>query len=459
MLKARMKYGAVSAKVHAMYGKRITEEEWHRLSECSSVTEVLSVLKSQSGWGAYTSELTQRMGDEQIKGAVRAKQYVDLEKLLSGQLDAHEETGGNMKKLKFYVCPECGNVITAVTDAGISCCGRKLQPMEAVKASDEEKRQQEVMGESTTFFKDGLKRLRKNPLAMGSIIVLVLLILVILLAPKIVPYGYADIVKGAQNLEPFQYSEAEQAQLDAGEKLFPHIFGTDELGRDYFIRVVYGARVSLGVGVFASLLVLIIGIIYGSVSGFCGGKVDMIMMRIVDIIYSLPDMLLIILLAVVLNEVLTPVIKGTVLSKLGVNMIALFIVFGLLYWVGMARLIRGQILTIKQNEYILAAKCIGTSSARTIRKHILPNCLSVIIITTALQIPSAIFTESYLSFIGLGVSAPMPSLGSLANTARGGLQSYPLRLIFPALTICIIVLTLNLIGDGLRDAFDPKLSK
>ena len=185
----------------------------------------------------------------------------------------------------------------------------------------------------------------------------------------------------------------------------------------------------------------------------------MVMMRIVDIIYSLPDMLLIILLAVVLNEVLTPVIKGTVLSKLGVNMIALFIVFGLLYWVGMARLIRGQILTIKQNEYILAAKCIGTSSARTIRKHILPNCLSVIIITTALQIPSAIFTESYLSFIGLGVSAPMPSLGSLANTARGGLQRYPLRLIFPALTICIIVLTLNLIGDGLRDAFDPKLSK
>lgn len=335
----------------------------------------------------------------------------------------------------------------------------KFDMKDFAKASDEEKRQQEVMGESTTFLKDGLKRLRKNPLAMGSIIVLVLLILVILLAPKIVPYGYADIVKGAQNLGPFQYSEAEQAQIDAGEKLFPHIFGTDELGRDYFIRVVYGARVSLGVGVFASLLVLIIGIIYGSVSGFCGGKVDMVMMRIVDIIYSLPDMLLIILLAVVLNEVLTPVIKGTVLSKLGVNMIALFIVFGLLYWVGMARLIRGQILTIKQNEYILAAKCIGASSARTIRKHILPNCLSVIIITTALQIPSAIFTESYLSFIGLGVSAPMPSLGSLANTARGGLQSYPLRLIFPALTICIIVLTLNLIGDGLRDAFDPKLSK
>ena len=335
----------------------------------------------------------------------------------------------------------------------------KFKMQDFTKATEDEKRQQEVMGESTTFLKDGFRRLRKNPLAMGSIVVLVLLILVILLAPKIVPYGYADIVKGAQNLGPFQYSDAEQAKIDAGEKVFPHIFGTDELGRDYFIRVVYGARVSLGVGVFASILVLLIGIIYGSVSGFCGGKVDMVMMRIVDIIYSLPDMLLIILLAVVLNEVLTPVIKGTVLSKLGVNMIALFIVFGCLYWVGMARLIRGQILTIKQNEYILAARCIGTSSARTICKHILPNCLSVIIITTALQIPSAIFTESYLSFIGLGVSAPMPSLGSLANTARGGLQSYPLRLIFPAITICLIVLALNLIGDGLRDAFDPKLSK
>ena len=323
----------------------------------------------------------------------------------------------------------------------------KFDMKDFAKASDEEKRQQEVMGESTTFFKDGLKRLRKNPLAMGSIIVLVLLILVILLAPKIVPYGYADIVKGAQNLGPFQYSDAEQAQIDAGEKLFPHIFGTDELGRDYFIRVVYGARVSLGVGVFASLLVLIIGIIYGSVSGFCGGKVD-----------SLPDMLLIILLAVVLNEVLTPVIKGTVLSKLGVNMIALFIVFGLLYWVSMARLIRGQILSIKNNEYVLAARCIGTKNARILRRHILPNCLSVIIITTALQVPSAIFTESYLSFLGLGVSAPLTSLGSLANDARAGMQSYPLRLVIPAIAICLIVLALNLLGDGLRDAFDSKLN-
>lgn len=326
-------------------------------------------------------------------------------------------------------------------------------------ATDEEKRQQEVMGESTTFFKDGMRRLRKNPLAMGAIVVLVLIVLIMLVAPMIVPYGYADIVKGASNLPPFGYSTKELAAIEAGEKVFPHIFGTDSLGRDYFIRVVFGTRVSLGVGLFASLLVLIIGLLYGSISGYLGGKVDLIMMRLVDIIYSLPDMLLIILLSVVLNETLGPAIEGTVLAKLGTNMLSLFIVFGLLYWVSMARLIRGQILTIKQNEYVLAAQCIGTSTPRIIRRHIIPNCLSVIIITTALQIPSAIFTESYLSFLGLGVSAPMPSLGSLANEARGGLQSYPSKLFFPAITICLIVLALNLLGDGLRDAFDPKLQR
>ena len=335
----------------------------------------------------------------------------------------------------------------------------KFSMQDFEKATDEEKKQQDVMGESTTFFKDGMRRLRKNPLAMGSIVILILLILTIIFAPHIVPYGYADIVKGSANLHPFEYSTSELAQIEKGESVFPHIFGTDSLGRDYFIRVVYGARVSLCVGIIASVLVLIIGMVYGSISGYLGGRVDLVMMRIVDIIYSLPDMLLIILLSVVLTETLSTAIKGTILAKLGTNMISLFIVFGLLYWVSMARLIRGQILTIKQNEYVLAARCIGTSTARTIRKHILPNCLSVIIITTALQIPSAIFTESYLSFVGLGVSAPMPSLGSLANEARAGMMTYPERLMFPAFTICLIVLALNLLGDGLRDAFDPKLSR
>lgn len=332
-------------------------------------------------------------------------------------------------------------------------------------ATEEEKRQQDVMSKSTTFFRDGMRKLFKNPLAVLSIVLLSIIIVVIVVAPMIVPYEYSEILsvngkrdKGAKNLAPFEYSEMEQQYIANGGERFPHIFGTDEQCRDYFIRVIYGTRVSLCVGFFASIIVLIIGVIYGSISGYIGGKVDLIMMRIVDIIYSLPDMLMVILLSVVLNEVL--VFKaGSTLAKLGTNMISLFIVFGLLYWVGMARLIRGQILSIKENDYILAAKVVGAKSSRIIRKHILPNCISVIIVSTALQIPSAIFTESYLSFIGLGVRAPMPSLGSLANAAREGLQSYPHKLVYPALMICLVVLSLNLLGDGLRDAFDPKLKR
>lgn len=333
------------------------------------------------------------------------------------------------------------------------------------KASEEEKAQQDVMSKSTTFFRDGMRKLFKNPLAVISIIILVAMLIVIIVAPLIVPYGYSEMLsidgkrdKTAKNLAPFTYSQNEIKYMEQGNERFPHIFGTDEQCRDYFIRVVYGARVSLAVGFFASIIVLIIGMLYGSISGYLGGRVDLIMMRVVDIIYSLPDMLMIILLAVILKEVLQfP--AGSFLASLGTNMVSLFIVFGALYWVGMARLIRGQILSIKENEYILASRAIGAKPGSIIRKHILPNCISVIIISTALQIPSAIFTESYLSFIGLGVQAPMPSLGSLANSAREGLQSYPYKLIFPALTICLIVLSLNLLGDGLRDAFDPKLKK
>ena len=246
--------------------------------------------------------------------------------------------------------------------------------------------------------------------------------------------------------------------MEEGGKVFPHIMGTDSMCRDYFIRVVEGTKISLVVGLFASILVLIIGVLFGSISGYSGGKVDLIMMRIVDIIYSLPDMLIIILLSVVLNETLAQS-NLKIVQSLGTNMISIFIVFGLLYWVGMARLVRGEILKIKSNEYVLAAKAVGASSSRIIRTHIIPNCISVIIITTALQIPSAIFTESFLSFVGMGVKAPMPSLGSLANSAREGLQSYPLQLVFPAVTIVLIVLAFNLLGDGLRDAFDPKLRR
>lgn len=333
-------------------------------------------------------------------------------------------------------------------------------------ATDEEKQQHETMRESTTFFRDGMRKLMKNPLAVASLIVLIILTLTIIIVPAIYPYSYSQMItvdgkrdKTAKNLAPFEYSKNELKAIENGEKIFPHIFGTDELCRDYFIRVVFGARVSLLVGLFASLIVLVIGLLYGSISGYFGGRVDLIMMRIVDIIYSLPDTLMVILLSVVLGQTIGPMIQGTVLASIGNNMISLFVVFGLLYWVGMARLVRGQILSIKNNEYVLAAKAMGAKPRRIIRKHILPNCMSVIIISVALQIPSAIFTESFLSFIGLGVQAPMPSLGSLANAARGGMQSYPWKMLFPALAICLIVLSFNLLGDGLRDAFDPKLRR
>ncbi len=242
------------------------------------------------------------------------------------------------------------------------------------------------------------------------------------------------------------------------ESIFPHFFGTDNAGRDYFIRVIYGMRVSLAVGFFASIIVLLIGMSVGALAGYVGGKVDLVIMRIVDIIYSLPDMLMVILLAAAFKSTLGELIDGTFLQAIGGNIISLFIVFALLYWVSMARLIRGQILSLREQEYVLAARAAGAKGGWIIRKHLIPNCISVIIISTALQVPSAIFTESYLSFIGLGINAPMPSLGSLANDALNGINTYGYRLVIPAVVISLIVLSLNLFGDGLRDAFDPKLN-
>ena len=335
-------------------------------------------------------------------------------------------------------------------------------------ADPEEKAYLTPIQPATTFFRDGVRRLRKNKVAFFSFCLIILVVLSALLLPSIWPYRYDQMLGNTpgkpmdasyNNLPPFAYSTTEQKKIAAGEKVFPHIFGTDASGRDYFIRVVYGTRISLSVGFFASIIVLIVGLSVGAVAGYFGGKTDIAIMRLVDIIYSLPDTLMVILLASVLKTALSSAFEGTLLSSLGSNMVSLFLVFAMLYWVSMARLIRGQILTLREQEFVLSARSSGAGASWIIRKHLIPNCISVVVISTALQIPSAIFTESYLSFLGLGVNAPMPSLGSLASEALGGIHSYPHRLVIPALVISLIVLSLNLFGDGLRDAFDPKLRR
>ena len=297
---------------------------------------------------------------------------------------------------------------------------------------------------------------------MSALFIVFLITICCFFVPSFYPYKYEQQIKGSERLAPMQYSKTEQKQIDAGEKVFPHLLGTDQNGRDYMIRVLVGGRVSMTVGLVASVLILVIGSIFGAIAGYFGGLVDMIMMRIVDIIYTVPDVLIIILLAQTLKfplEALASKPGFAWMQKLGSNMISMFIVFALLYWVGMARIVRSQIMVLKQSEYVTAAKALGAGSGRIIFKHLIVNCIGTLIVTTTLQIPSSIFTESFLSFLGLGVQAPMPSLGSLASAALNGFQTYPEKLFAPAFLIFIIILSFNLLGDGLRDAFDPKLKQ
>ena len=265
---------------------------------------------------------------------------------------------------------------------------------------------------------------------------------------------------------PYSQTPAEGAAvLKMQRSVFPHVFGTDSQGRDIMARTMYGARVSIIIGIVAALIVLVIGSVYGAISGLAGGVVDFVMMRIVELIYSVPEVLIVLLLQVVLKEPLQMWFQtGTsafvkAMSDLGAGIVSIFITFAVLYWVTMARIIRGQVLQLKKQEFVTAATALGASGSRIIRKHLLPNCIGPLVITTCLQIPSAIFLESFLSFLGLGVSAPMASLGSLCSDALETISLYPYRLVFPAILLTIIVLTLNLVGDGLRDALDPRLKK
>ncbi|MCC5466367.1 ABC transporter permease [Pelosinus baikalensis] len=280
---------------------------------------------------------------------------------------------------------------------------------------------------SITYWQDAWMRLQKNKMAMAGLYIVVFVILIAAIGPVLSQASYSD-----QDL-----SQANQSPS------IEHWFGTDNLGRDLFIRVLYGARISMSIGIVASLLNFTVGVLYGGIAGFSGGKVDRYMMNIVDVLYSIPVLLYVILLMVVLKPGLTNI----------------FIALGISYWLQMARIVRGQILGLKEQEYVLAARTIGASNWRILLRHLIPNTMGPIIITMTLAIPTAIFTEAFLSFIGLGVSAPMASWGVLASEGITSLRSYPFQLFFPAMAISVTMLAFNFLGDGMRDALDPRMRR
>lgn len=277
------------------------------------------------------------------------------------------------------------------------------------------------------FWRDAWQRLKRNKVAMASFWVIVLFMAIAVFGPLFSGYEYDE-----QNLMLTNQSPSWQ-----------HWFGTDNLGRDIFVRVLYGARISLAIGIVASLINLFIGVIYGGIAGYIGGRTDRIMMNIVDVLYSVPTLLYVILLMVVMKP----------------GLMNIFIALGIAYWLQMARIVRGQILSIKEQEFVLAARTIGVPKFRILLRHLIPNAMGAIVVTMTLAIPDAIFTEAFLSFIGLGVSAPMASWGVLASEGVNNLRAYPFQLFFPAAAISITMLAFNLLGDGLRDVLDPKMRR
>lgn len=269
--------------------------------------------------------------------------------------------------------------------------------------------------------------MKKNKLAIIGLCIVLFMTIVAIVGPFFSPYSYAD-----QNFA-----------MDNSGPSWEHWFGTDSLGRDLYIRVLWGARISLSIGLVASLINVCIGVVYGGLAALCGGKVDRIMMHIVDVLYSIPMLLYVILLMVVFKP----------------GLLNIYVALGIAYWLNMARIVRAQILSLKEQEYVMAARSCGASTWNILWHHMIPNCVGPIIVTLTLSIPDAIFTEAFLSFIGLGVSAPMASWGVLTSEGINSMRSYPFQLFFPAVALCITMLGFMFLGDGFRDALDPENQK
>lgn len=287
---------------------------------------------------------------------------------------------------------------------------------------------------SVSFMKDAWNRIRKSRVAVICMIILGMIILGAIFCPMLTPFSYSEQNVAFQN-KPIMSPDSVTGQM--------HIFGTDALGRDVFSRVWYGARVSLTVAIAVALIDCLVGVIYGGISGYFGGAVDNVMMRIVEIISGIPYLIIVILLMTVMERGL-----GTII-----------VAYSLTGWTGMARLVRGQVVGLKEQEFVIAAKSMGASPARIIGKHLVPNVLSVIIVNITLDIPNVIFTEAFLSMLGLGIAPPKSSWGIMANDAIKVFQMFPTQLVIVALFICVTMLSFNLLGDQLRDAFDPKLRR
>ena len=282
-----------------------------------------------------------------------------------------------------------------------------------------------VVRPNISYWKDAWRRLKKNPVAMGSLLILIVIILMSIFSPIIRKLDYETVVTANKNLSP--------------NKEF--WWGTDAMGRDLFTRVWIGARVSISIAIVATIIDVVVGCLYGGIAAYVGGIVDEVMMRIVEVLNSIPYLIITLLILVVLGN----------------GYFQLMLALCITAWTGTARMIRGQILQLRESEYVLAAEALGASPLRVIIKHLLPNTIGLIILDVASTIPSVIVSETVLSFLGLGLSIPSFSLGSLLSAGQQAMAFYPYQLLFPTIVLCLIILSFNVLGDGLRDALDPKL--